>query len=93
MAKVFLAFRGHGNVSSADARKIADCAAALHAACEAAGIESRASVDVSGVEADAPEIVEPAAEPVAEAPVQEFAVEAATEVAAVRVGRPRGPRR
>jgi hypothetical protein len=91
MAKVFLAFRGHGNVSSDDARKIADCAAALREACEAAGIESRASVEVSGDAAPAR-----AGEPdtvAVESAAQEFAAVDVPEVAAVRTGKPKGSRR
>jgi hypothetical protein len=78
MAKVFVDFRSHGNVSSADARKIAECAVALQKACEAAGIDSKASIDVSG----AGEVEVPA--------VEEFAVadEDKVEFAAVRTGKP-----
>lgn len=88
MAKVCLAFRGHGNVSNDDARTIATCAAALRAACEAAGIDVRGSVDAS---LDAEPVTPAAVEP--EAPVQEFAVIEVPEVAAVRTGKPGRPRR
>jgi hypothetical protein len=82
MAKVNVDFRSHGNVSSADAQKIAACAAALSDACKAAGIDAKASIDVSGAD-------------VAEnAPAEEFAVDAdVMEVAAVRTGKPKGPKR
>lgn len=82
MAKVFVDFRSHGNVSSADARKIAECAVALQKACEAAGIDSKASVDVSGAD----DVEVPAG--------KEFAVaEDVPEVAAVRTGKPKGFKR